>query len=151
MKKRGLTLLELLVSLAILGVLMGLIYQSSLLPQRERALLAELHALLRQARTEAIRRSEWVAVNLQEGRLILCVDTNGDTHCQVGERVLRQLDPKVYGARVELFAGFQPGFRYNALGQLQTGARLVVRLGTRSTSLCLSLAGRVREVRGERC
>lgn len=151
MAKRGFTLLELLLVLAMLGLLAGLFYRAALLPHRERVALAELHAFLRQARTEAIRRGHWVTAQLQEASLVLCLDTNGNARCEAGEPLLRQLDPRAYGARLELHAGFQPGLRYNALGRLNTGARLVVRVGERATALCLSLAGRVREVRGERC
>jgi len=151
MPRQGLTLLELLVVLGLLGVLAGLAYRSSLLAHRERAALAELHAILRQARAEAIRRADWVAVNLLEGRLVLCLDSNGNGRCEPGERVLRRWDPRAYGASLELYPGFQAGLRYNALGQLNTGGRLVLRVGGRATALCLGLAGRVREVRGERC
>ncbi|MFN4072187.1 MAG: GspH/FimT family protein [Thermus sp.] len=147
----GVTLLELLVVLALLGLLL-LFYIPSAEAQRHRAAVSETQAFLRMARTEAIRRGSLVAVvqptNAANG-LLACMDANGNGACDPGESPIRTLSLR--GSSLELRPGFQPGLRFNALGQLNTGARVVVRTGKHATALCLALTGRIRESPGGRC
>ena len=149
--KGGFTLLELLVVLAILGVLGGLAYTNYSAAYRLQAAGAELRTFLLAARTEAIRRGTGVAVVPEGGGLLFCVDENRNRACDQGEDVLRRFDPRGYGAALELRSGFSPSLRFNALGRPNTGARLVLRLGGRTLTLCVGMGGRVREVRGDAC
>ncbi|WP_052037953.1 GspH/FimT family protein [Thermus sp. NMX2.A1] len=153
MRMRGFTLLELLVVLALLGVVFLFLpgtLQASV--YRHRAAVSETRAFLQGARTEAIRRGTMVAVvqpHGQENRLLACLDTNHNSDCDLNEAPLRTLI--LQSSTLELRSGFHPGLRFNALGQLNTGARLVVRTAGHATALCLSLAGRVRESPGGQC
>jgi len=151
--KRGLSLLELLVVLALLGLLGGLAYTNYSAAYRLQAAGAELRTFLLAARTEAIRRGTGVAVVPEGGGLLFCVDENRNRACDQGqgETVLRRFDPRGYGAALELRSGFSPSLRFNALGRPNTGARLVLRLGGRTLTLCVGMGGRVREVRGDAC
>ncbi|GLV47333.1 general secretion pathway protein GspH [Thermus sp. LT1-2-5] len=153
MRRSGFTFLETLAALALLG-LIGAIFslegRAWFLAQKERAALAELQAFLQRARTEAVTRGAMVAVVQEAGELTACLDRNGDGRC-ANEPVLTRYRPEVHSASVELVSGFQPGLRYNALGRPYTGARLVLRLGERRTTLCLTLGGRIRVVSGTRC
>lgn len=151
MDQRGLTLLEFLITLGLLALLLLLAYRETLPTRQEEALVAEIRSLLQRARTEAIRRGNWVAVQVQGEELISCLDAQGNGHCDAHDPILQQVQPRPYGAQLRLFSGTQPGLRYNALGQLNTGGRVEVRIGQRTRTLCLSLAGRVRETMGAGC
>ena len=149
--RHGLSLLELLVVLAVLGILGSLAYTNYSTAYRLRAAGAELKTFLLAARTEAIRRGTGVAV-VPEGRgLLSCVDENRHRACDAREAVLRRFDPGGYGAALDLRSGFSPGLRFNALGRPNTGARLALRLGGRTLTLCVAMGGRVREVSGDGC
>lgn len=151
MASRGLTLLELLVMVAILGLLLPMALRSTE-AHRHRTAVTETRAFLQHARTEAIRRGNMVAVVWSPdlgNTLLACLDFNRNGACEAEEPLLRTLLLK--GSALELRSGFHPGLRYNALGQLNTGARVLVRTGRWATALCLSLAGRIREAPGSGC
>lgn len=144
---RGVTLLELLVVLAIVGLLAGVGAQQALGAYRLRAAVAGVRTLAQQARTEALRRQTTVALLQQDGALQVC--PAGD--CQ--NQRLAQLSPADYGASVRLHGlSGQTGPRYNALGVVINGGwRIEVQVGNRVRSLCQSVAGRIREVSGASC
>ncbi|GAA5335466.1 MULTISPECIES: GspH/FimT family protein [Thermus] len=147
-KCRGLTLLELLVVLALLGLLLGL-GGAWWFREREGLLLAELRSFLERGRTEAIRRGEMVAVVAEGDGLLACLDLDRNGTCQ-GNPLLARFRPGL-GARVELHTGFQPGLRFNALGRPHTGVRVALWMGSQRVLLCVSIGGRVRETPNASC
>jgi type IV fimbrial biogenesis protein FimT len=148
MDNKGLSLLEALLVLAVVGLLL-LAYPSRSEEARLREAASWVQSLLREARSEAIRRGQMVAVRQEGEALLACLDPNSNGLCDPGEPLLWRWKPG--GLRVELRAGIHPSLRLNALGQLHTGGRVVLRGPSRSLTLCLSLGGRIREAAGEGC
>lgn len=77
MKGQGFSLLELLVALAILGIVSVLAYANYTPTYRLGAATKELYQVLQTARTEAIRRGSPVTVRVEGG--ILVVEAEGKT------------------------------------------------------------------------
>ncbi|MDW8018262.1 MAG: GspH/FimT family pseudopilin [Thermus sp.] len=146
MKGNGLTFLEALVVLALVGILAGVVASSGWVQAyRLRAALSEARILLSLARTEAVRGETPTALRLSEGRLEAFLDENGNGQRDGNERTLRTLTPE--RAELEL----PTPLRFNGLGQPQAPGRLTLRLGSRAASLCVEAGGAIREVRGSAC
>lgn len=136
---RGVTLLELLVVLAILGLILGGSYALYAPTYRLGAASAELRALLQAARTEAIRRGTLTTVRLGGEELSL----------EVQNQVLGRFSPTPYGARLTGPANLV----LNALGRPveERVSSYTLSLGNRKRTLCVEVGGRVREVTGDGC
>lgn len=97
-KVRGFTLVEILVGLAILGILMSLGF-SQLKPPAARMLAGSVKTTIQQARFEAIKRNRAVAVVFYDNRIETRVNRNSqDKSCDnAATELLRKLDINAYG------------------------------------------------------
>lgn len=135
----GMSLLELLVVLAIVGVLAALAYANYAPVYRLNAAAAELRSLLQAARTEAIRRG--AAVSLQ---------VDGNLHLRAGGQTIRSFSPRGYGLVLQ---ASHSQAELNALGRPSNGQTLAftLTLGSRSKTLCVGPGGLLKEVAGGGC
>jgi len=140
--QRGMTLLELLVVLGVLGILLALVARSDWVAAfRLRAALSEARQVAALARTEAVRRESPTLLVVQNGRLGVYVDANGNGQWDAGEATLRELNPQ------GISFGGGP-WRFNGLGQPAGTGDLTLSVGSRQARLCLRAGGAVEEVRG---
>ena len=107
--RRGLTLVEILIVLAILGVLLSL--TAFLVPAPSATVFArDAQSLYQQARLEAVKRNRPVAVvwDADLGRLEARVDSASTTVAAActGDTVVRSLTPAGYGGRLTITADF---------------------------------------------
>lgn len=138
--RKGFSLLELLLVLAIVGVVAALAYANYSPVYRLNAAAAELRSLLQAARTEAIRRGSTVSLALENGNLRLVVNN----------QTLKSFSARNYGLALQASSAQAT---LNALGRPTSGATLAftLSLNSRKKTLCVGPGGLIKEVAGGGC
>ena len=160
----GLTALELLVSLAVLGILVSIAvptYRNFVLEQRIRAASNALHLDLLAARSEAVQRNTQVvacpgrpsngcaASNDWDGGWMVFRDANGDRDLQHGEAIVRNA-PRIDGVSIRSSRG-RRDIRFFSNGSAP-GSNTTISLcgpggGKHARKLVISNIGRIRRER----
>lgn len=170
--QRGLTLLELVVVMAVVGVLAGVgvpAFAGWVDQHRLTAFTNELHMGVMLARSEAIRRGQRVTLCVSadgaqctsaagwEAGWIMFLDRNGNAMRDTGEEIIRMAQPTARGLRatgngtLTRYVSYIPkGMTRSATGALQMGT---IRVCGQSAQrqLIINAAGRPRVLRGEAC
>lgn len=130
MKEQGFSLLELLVALAILGIVGALVYANYTPTYRLDAATKELYKVLQTARTEAIRRGSPVTVRMEDSILVV----------EAESKTLARFQPQNYS--VTLTPG-RSQLTLNALGRPSEEEEQVfsLSLGNRTNTLALEASG----------
>lgn len=170
--QRGLTLLELVVVMALVGVLAGVgfpAFAAWVDQHRLTGFTNELHMEVMLARSEAIRRGQRVTLCVSadgeqctfsagwEVGWIMFLDRNGNAVRDPGEDIIRMAQPTARGLQatgngtLARYVSYIPkGMTRSATGALQMGTiRVCGQSGQRQ--LVINAAGRPRVLRGEAC
>lgn len=149
-KNKGFTLIELMVTVAIVGILLGLgvpsltnYLKDRRIENQTRALFARFQA----ARYEAVSRGQIVALEQTGGSLRMFVDVNGDGNFDGGDTLLKLWDDDFAGIDVDVTDDLSL-ISFRANGMLNSGGIIQLALcddrGVNSGQLLtLNIAGQV--------
>jgi len=144
--KRGFTLVELLIAVAIFAILAGIslpTFQSFLAQRRLNGATRELHSNLMSMRMQAVSENKWIALNIDSNhQYTIFRDENQNGTADSGETiVVKDLHPSYYDVTFSASTGTVVTFRPNGTGSTAT---LGLTGSTGSKSITVSSNGRAK-------